>query len=232
MFDHLQPHAVFCSSLRRVFPRISLIDVRQLDALTGNLLNCFGQFLHLRAVLFIGRRYLQGQQMAQRIHCRVNLRSLAALSSIVAATRARFRRRLQRAAVENHRRGLAVAPRKLAQKNAQILDHDLKTPRIDPSPHLLIDHGPRRQIVGQKAPLAACLGNVAKCVEYIAKRIVPLRSVFAAQRQIRGYKRPLLIGNIARIARPNTFFHASIVSQPNPNPLYKRKQRDKVNNRL
>ena len=122
----------------------------------------------------------------------MNLGTLAALGSIVAAARTRFRRRPQRAAVENHGRGLALAPGKLAQKNAQILHHDLETTRIDPSPHLLIDRLPRRQIVGQKAPLTARLGNVTKCVEYIAKRIIPLRSVLATQRQIRGYKRPLL----------------------------------------
>jgi len=97
--------------------------------------------LYLCAVLFIGRRNVQGQQMAERIHCRVNLRTLAALGSIVAATRTRFRRRLSvaaDAAVENHGRGLTLAPCKLAQNNAQILDHNLETARIDPSPHLLI----------------------------------------------------------------------------------------------
>ena len=148
----------------------------------------------------------------------MNLRSLAALGALVAATRARLPRRLQRTAVENHRRRLAFAPGKPARKNTRILHHDLETPRIDPSPHLLIDRCPRGQIVGQKAPLTASLGNVAKCVEYIAKRIISLWGVLATQRQIRSYKRPLLIGNIARIARPDTSFHASIVRQTSTFP--------------
>ena len=127
---------------------------------------------------------------------------------------------------------MALAPCKFAQKNAQILDHDFETARVHPSPHLLIDRLPRSQVVGQKAPLAARLGNVAKCVEYIAKRIISLRGLLPTQRQIRGYERPLLIGNITRIPGPDTLFHASIVSQTKLNPLSKSKQRDKVNNRL
>ena len=124
-------------------------------------------------------------------------------------------------ASSSYRDRLAFAPGKLAQQNAQILDHDLETARIDPSPHLLIDRCPRRQIVGQKAPVAARLGNVAKCVEHIAQRVVSLRSVLATQRQIRDYKRPLLVRYIARIARPESFFHTSIVSQLAPFPYPK-----------
>jgi len=68
-----------------VLTGVSLIDIGQLDVFTRNLLHCLSQFLHLRAVLFVGRRNMQGQEMTQRIHSRMHLRSLAALGSIVAA---------------------------------------------------------------------------------------------------------------------------------------------------
>jgi hypothetical protein len=113
---------------------------------------------------------------------------------------ARLWRRLQRAAVENHRRGLAFAPGKLTQKNAQILHHDFKTPRINPSPHLLVHHCPWRKIVGHEAPLVARLGEVSKTVEHVSERIIPLRCILPAQRQIRSHKRPLLIRHITRVA--------------------------------
>src|SRR5271157_1391338 len=41
--------------------------------------------------------------------------------------------RLQRAAVQNHRRGLRLAPSKLAQQHAQVLGHGLETARPNPT---------------------------------------------------------------------------------------------------
>ena len=118
--------------------------------------------------------------MTQRIDSRMHLRSLAALGSIVTAAGSRLGRRLQRAAIKDHGRRLAVAPCKLTQQNAQIIDHNLEAPRIDPPPHLLVNHLPWRQVVRHKAPLAACLGDIAKPVEYIPKGIIPLRRILAA----------------------------------------------------
>jgi hypothetical protein len=61
---------------------------------------------------------------------------------------------------------------KLAQQNAQILNHDFKTPR----------YYPRGQIFGQHAPMTTGFGDIAKPLEDIAQRIIPLWSILAAQR--------------------------------------------------
>ncbi len=42
MFNHFQSHAVLLCRLDRVVAGISLIDIGQLDGVTGNLLHCFG----------------------------------------------------------------------------------------------------------------------------------------------------------------------------------------------
>ena len=49
---------------------------------------------------------MQRQQMAQRVHRRMHLRSLPPLGPVVSAARARFRRRLQHATIQDHRRRL------------------------------------------------------------------------------------------------------------------------------
>jgi DNA-directed RNA polymerase subunit alpha len=160
-------------------------------------------------------------------------RTLAAFGSVVAAARARFRRRLQRTAIQNHRRGLAFAPCKLAQKNAQILHHDLEAPRIDPAPHLLIDRLPRRQIVGQKTPLTARLGDVTNRVEYIANGHNP-----AAERPRDTAPNTALQTPTPhrkhRSDSPNGHAFPYLHRQPKPIAvsLSKSKQRDKVNNSL
>jgi hypothetical protein len=55
-----------------------------------------------------------------------------------------------------------------------ILDHDFKTSHRHPAPHLLINHGPRRRIVGQLAPMATGFGDKANSFEDITQRIIPL----------------------------------------------------------
>src|SRR5207249_6836512 len=84
---------------------------------------------------------------------RMHLRSLAALGSVVAATRARLRRGLQRSAVHHHRRGPWLASRELTQQRAQVLHHDPEAPGPYPTPRLLIHRWPRRQIVGHHPPV-------------------------------------------------------------------------------
>jgi hypothetical protein len=102
----------------RFFSRLScvaLIHVSQLNMLLRDLLYLPGQFADLCAVLLIGRRDVKGEQMAQRVHRCMHLRSLAPLGSIIACSRAGLRRGLQRAAVQNHRRWLCFAPGEFAQ---------------------------------------------------------------------------------------------------------------------
>ncbi len=87
--------------------------------------------------------------MVQPIHCRVNLRFPAVLGTIVATTRARFRRGLHCAAIQNHRRGLHLRPanscRRMSKSSTMI-----STPRIDPSQHLLMDRRPGGRSLGRK----------------------------------------------------------------------------------
>ena len=137
---------------------------------------------------------------------------------------------LQRAAVEDHRGGLGVAPCKLAQQRAQIFDDDLEAASPNPALRLLINHRPRRQIVRHDAPLVARANNIAKPVEYRPQGVLALRRVFPAQHQIRNHKRPLLIAYIARIISLPLLPHPAMLNRkycPAKNLLW-----CKVHNRL
>src|ERR1700722_196185 len=99
--------------------------------------------------------------MTQRIDRRMYLRALASLGAIVSGPRSRLRRRLQRAAIDDHRRRLRLAPCELAQQRTHVLHQDLEDPGPYPALRLLIDRRPWWQIARHEAPLVAGAHNVA-----------------------------------------------------------------------
>src|ERR671913_32576 len=66
-----------------------------------------------------------------------------------------------------------------------------------PSPRLLVDGFPRRQVVWHIAPGGACAHDPSQSIEHLAQVMVALWGVFSNERQVRGNKRPLFVGNIA-----------------------------------
>jgi len=73
MFDHFQLDAMFGSGLSGSCAGVSLIDISQFDMLAGDLLRGLGQYANLRAILLIGCRNVQSQQVPKRVSGRVNL---------------------------------------------------------------------------------------------------------------------------------------------------------------
>jgi len=154
---------------------------------------------------------MQGQHISQRIHGRVHLRAFAPFGSVIARPRSRLGRRLQGAAVGNHRPGLRLASGKLTQQRAQILHHGFETTGSDPTLGLLIHHRPRRQIMRHHAPVRSRSHQPAQRVEHRSQRVFPLLGVFPAQSQIRCYEGPFLITHITRIGRPASIPHPLIL---------------------
>src|ERR1700722_15231791 len=98
--------------------------------------------------------------MTQRIDRRMYLRALASLGAIVSGPRSRLRRRLQRAAIDDHRRRLRLAPCELAQQRTHVPPQDLEDPGPYPALRLLIDriHPGKRTV---DAAAAARIGYLA-----------------------------------------------------------------------
>src|ERR1700720_1039909 len=170
--------------------------------------------------------------MTQRIDRRMHLRSLAPLGAIVSGPRSRLRRRLQGAAMHDHRRRLRLSPRELAQQRTHILHQHLEDPSPHPALRLLIDRRPWWQIARHEAPLVASAHDVAKAVEYRPQRVLALRRVLSAQRQIRSHKRPLLIAHIARVLRRILLLHPSMLMEETNNTTTLCSTGTKVNNSL
>src|ERR1035441_9429036 len=84
-FDHDQADSLLGCLFRRFFTGVTLIDKSDLDVPASNFLHVFDQIAYLRALLLVGRRDFQSQQMTQSIHCRMHLGSLSTLVSIVAS---------------------------------------------------------------------------------------------------------------------------------------------------
>ena len=161
LLNHLQVNIV---NRRRIFgflARIALVRKAHRHGLAGNFLHLPTQLAHLRLLLLVGRGDDHAQQLAQRIDGDVGLAALAPLGPIPAGAVPAFGRALQRAPVEhNGRRG----GRSLEQQALQLVHivHDVfKYARVPSTGPLLVDRGPRRQVVRQVAPRAARVGQVA-----------------------------------------------------------------------
>jgi len=73
MLDYFKLYAMLGSRYGSGCAGISLVNIRQLNVLTGDLLHGLSQHTDLRAVLFIGSRYVQRQQVSERVYGRMNL---------------------------------------------------------------------------------------------------------------------------------------------------------------
>ncbi len=71
----------------RFLASISLIDIGQFNALVRRILNGGGTAPHLGAIIPIGWRDMQGQQVAQRIHSHMQLRAPFAFGPVVTGAR-------------------------------------------------------------------------------------------------------------------------------------------------
>ena len=81
------------------------------------------------------------------------------------------------------------------RKRIHLLEHS----RFEPPLGLLIDGFPRRQVVWHVSPRRSGANHPPQSVEHLAKVVVALGSVLSEERQIRSYKGPLFVGNVARI---------------------------------
>src|SRR5215212_5207154 len=143
----------------------------------------------------------------------MHLRALLALVSVVAATMAALGSGSQRARVQYGRRRLRSPILRKPQKHAQIVDHLLEDACLDPALRLLVDCLPRRQVVGHVSPRGAGAHDPPQPVEYLAQVVGALGSVLPDKREVRGDKRPLLVGNVAWVWFSCS--HAQMLTFPN-----------------
>lgn len=86
------------------------IDIRQGDRCPGFRPHGGGEFGDLAAILLIGRRHLQRQQVSRGIDGQVDLAHRAAFGPVRTASMPAFRSALQRQAIKNHRGRLRNPP--------------------------------------------------------------------------------------------------------------------------
>src|SRR6266566_5336327 len=132
-FDDFQAYPLCLGRLCRFIASVALIHESQLDMVARHFLDSGGQFAHLSAILLIGRRDMQRQQMPQGINHQMHFAALAPLGSIIARSMPTFWTRWQRSTVKNGGRRLFVAPLSQSQQGAQIIDDCLKDSCFQPS---------------------------------------------------------------------------------------------------
>ena len=101
----------FLNKFSRLLARVGLVHERHFHRIACDFLDVFGQCRHLRAILLVGRRHQQGQQVPERIHRQVNFRAASAFGWIKTCSPAALWRRLNRTAIENRGRGLGCSTR-------------------------------------------------------------------------------------------------------------------------
>jgi len=139
--------------------------------------------------------------MPQGIHRDMHLGTFAAFVAVVTgAGSAVSGVDCHGAPVEDDGRGLTGPPGKFPQHHSQVVRHRLKTTGSNPAQCLLMNCGPRRQIVGQQTPRTTRPHHPSQGVEDRAQRVLALRRLLFHQGQISHTKLPLLIGHIGRVA--------------------------------
>jgi hypothetical protein len=199
-FDHFELDAMLFGGLSGIFAGIALIDESDFDRFAGLGLNSFRQFGDLCAILFIGGRHAQGQQMSERIDRQVDFIAFPAFGAVIACPSATFRSRLQSPAIKDGGGRLVLPTRGDPQDGAQIVDQRFEDASFHPAPGLLIDDVPGRQVVGQPTPLGACPHNPAEAIKNFAQRILALWRGFGHQRQVWGDQRPFRIADVTGIS--------------------------------
>ena len=144
VLDDFQPDAMLLSRFGGVRSGRAMVDVRHHQGALNYHLHRLGERRYHIAVAPVGWRHSHRRQMAQRVDRDVDLGTPASLGPILACTRATLGRAMQHAAVDADRRRLPIAPAPLAQKRTYILYQQLEAACLNPAPHLLIHHPPRR----------------------------------------------------------------------------------------
>ena len=71
--DHLKLDAFVARGLRWLRTRVALVSKRDSHCLSRGVLHLPRELAHLRALLFIGWRVVNREQLAQRVHCHMHL---------------------------------------------------------------------------------------------------------------------------------------------------------------
>lgn len=131
------------------------------EMLAGCFLHLPGQLRNLIALLVIGRRHYQCQQMVQRIRGNMHLAATLFLAAVITGPVPAFRRGAKGAATEDDGGRLRLFALGHPQQFPQVMDDRLKVAGMNQALHLLVDGRPGRQVMGHQPPSAPGLGHLA-----------------------------------------------------------------------
>ncbi len=181
----MQHDSVVLRVVLRLLAAVALVDVRDSGALARRLLHGPPVAPHLRAVLFVGRRDVEREQVPRRVDRDVHLRALFLLRAVVRAAVSAPMSALRSAAVDDDRRRIRLAAHCDPRNFPKVVHHLREAAGLDPALDLLVDGGPRRKVVRDHAPRCVRAYDPAAGVVYLAEIVLLLRRVLADQREIR-----------------------------------------------
>ena len=132
MFDDHQPDAPAIGLARGLIARMALVDVGHFHGLTRRVLDGFGHLRDLLAIRSVRWGDDEREELPERVNRQMQLRPLLALVAVIATAIPVLDRAVQRAAVNDRRRGLLVLPFPKPNQHAQILDEGLEAVRRVP----------------------------------------------------------------------------------------------------
>ena len=128
--------------------------------------------------------------MAKRVDRDVDLRGFPPFGAVIARPCAALGGALQRAPIQDHGAGRRLPIVGHAKQRAQVKHERLETPGRHLAHRLLVDDFPRGRVVRHRAPRRARADHPAQRIVYVARGMVALPGVFAAEREIRGQRTP------------------------------------------
>ena len=101
-----------------------------------------------------------------------------------------------------------------AEHGAEVMDDGLEATGGEPSPSLLVDRRPGREVLGEITPGGAGADDPAKGVQDVAEVMLALGGVLGQEAEIGEYELPFGVGDVAGVGlvgdHPLKYDHSSV----------------------
>ena len=154
-FHHCAVKAMPRGLLGRVLSRVAWVHTRHCAGFARDVLPLRRPLRDLGAGLFLRRRDMEGQHVAQGIHRQMPCTAACALRPSIAGSRAAFRAGWPRPALQARRRGPFLAPIGQPQEHTPSVNDGVAHPRLQPALGLRIHRLPWGQVMGPHPPRRA-----------------------------------------------------------------------------
>src|SRR5215210_5467796 len=117
-------------------------------------------------------------------------------------------------AIDDRSARAGVSPRQLPACHIERVVNAAERAVVVPSVEVVVQGAARRQVLGDRGPLAACTQDIHEAVGHLAQVDRPLVPAALGGRDQRGDQRPFLVGQVTWVAQLTTVVATTVLIRP------------------